>query len=359
MGSACGCAAIKSVEGIKLGEVEENRKPREIYPPLFYDTLIEFAIPKKLDRLSKLCLSETYSRVRIGQQGDALSRLLLSFALENAIRKVLDKRESLELNGLHQLLGYADGVNMLGEFYLKRDAIKMVGNVAVVRAIPGRSMIINRCRHCFNEIETLAHVFGSCPHGPRRLKTQEGFLQKVMKEKEKLDISFKPCPLLLPENPLEQDDIDYNLDLTQDSNKNDTPRDILRAVATETILMRIRNETVLERADEERMIAETDQEEKKNWLGHCPKRNSVPKDALEGMMSERRIRGRRRYVRDDIKIYGLYAETKRKTENKKDDFGLKRSTAANFEIKLERDLWHWLISKYVRVRTGVQIDKVV
>ena len=48
------------------------------------------------------------------KQGDPLSPTLLNFALEDVIKRVQVNQDGLKLNGTHQLLAYADDVNILG-----------------------------------------------------------------------------------------------------------------------------------------------------------------------------------------------------------------------------------------------------
>jgi hypothetical protein len=70
---------------------------------------IEFRIPTKLVKLVKMC------RQNCPKQGDTLSPLLFNFALEFVIWKVQETQVGLKLNGTHQLLAYADDVNLLGD----------------------------------------------------------------------------------------------------------------------------------------------------------------------------------------------------------------------------------------------------
>ena len=74
-----------------------------------------------------MCLNETDSRVRAGkhlpdmfqiknglQRGDSLWPLLFTIALEYAVRRVHVNQDCLKLKGTHQLLAYADDINILG-----------------------------------------------------------------------------------------------------------------------------------------------------------------------------------------------------------------------------------------------------
>jgi hypothetical protein len=73
-----------------------------------------------------MCVNETHNRVwggkhlsdmfpvKNGLKQDVLLPLLVNFALGSAFRRDQVKQNALKSNGTHQLLVYADDVNMLG-----------------------------------------------------------------------------------------------------------------------------------------------------------------------------------------------------------------------------------------------------
>ena len=69
-----------------------SRKLHSVRKEVLYNILIQFGIPMKLERLIKMCLTETYSRIWVDKnlsdmfpirnglkQGDALSPLFFNF----------------------------------------------------------------------------------------------------------------------------------------------------------------------------------------------------------------------------------------------------------------------------------------
>ena len=60
-------------------------------------------------------MSSSFPIVNGLKQGDALSPPLFNFALEYAIRKLQKTNLGLDMNGTHQILVYADDVNLIDD----------------------------------------------------------------------------------------------------------------------------------------------------------------------------------------------------------------------------------------------------
>jgi hypothetical protein len=97
-------------ELIKYFKTEYDSVRRDV----LYNNFLELGVPMKLDRQIKMCLNETYSKIRLckylsdnlpnqndPKQGDSLSPLLFNFVLGYAIRKVQENQGELKSNWAH------------------------------------------------------------------------------------------------------------------------------------------------------------------------------------------------------------------------------------------------------------------
>jgi len=82
--------------------------------------------------------------------GDALTPLLFNFTLEYAVRSIQVNQDGSKLNGTHQVLAYADDVNILGGSVdtVKKNAESLVAatkaNGLEVNAHETKFMIVSR-----------------------------------------------------------------------------------------------------------------------------------------------------------------------------------------------------------------------
>jgi hypothetical protein len=158
-----------------VGSCYQIFKRASVRKEISYNILFELGILWKVVALIETCLNENCNIVRIDKNlsgkfpiqnglklGYALSSLLFNTGLEYTSRRAQENQEGLNLTETHQLLSYADGVNILGEnidtIQKNKEALLDTGKVVGLEVNPEKTKYMLRPPylkagqiHCLNK----------------------------------------------------------------------------------------------------------------------------------------------------------------------------------------------------------------
>ncbi|KAJ4430211.1 hypothetical protein ANN_22422 [Periplaneta americana] len=118
-----------------------------------------------------------FARIRLRENPEKTSTSIIELQSWKRVANGVDPEIFYFKNILPEINGFFSKEGLSSSEW--RDAIKMNANVAPVRSLHGRSLDGFRCRYC-NEIETLAHVLGSCQHGELLRNSRHHNIRKLI-----------------------------------------------------------------------------------------------------------------------------------------------------------------------------------
>ncbi|KAJ4450983.1 hypothetical protein ANN_02418 [Periplaneta americana] len=171
---------VDIVDGVSLVRTQDGMDvSRELNGRALSEAELDASLPKNADERDAQVETLLVDRVAKFLQSHTLQLKVPDYAITE-VRKTLDEGVILnkEFPPANSWIRNHKGLTLLEWI----DALKMVGYVAPVRAVPGRSRDGTRCRRCLSEIQTLPHILGFCPYSEALRNIRHHAVRSILAE---------------------------------------------------------------------------------------------------------------------------------------------------------------------------------